>query len=318
MVLGACGAGAGVADWLQPQLHPDALSAATGAFWLPQRRHTAPAVSSLSAKLAVHSGAQDHSAISTCFVAAARKPPIDCNADDTNKEDDDGMEFLADVPGLPGSVKKEKPLDVSILQRTADSEEARGITDGPAKKALLARLGRGDSEPKGTCPPGTSDKYWELKESVTKEDAFSIEKIVERVPKKTPGKKRPPPALPPGIPDFPSRRELISGGPFPVEKRMAEIVTHVYYLWGEARQLEKAAEGTESAAMALAIERFANKAKNTSMQLSQNAKLRLASAPPGLPTLDFTTPMTSGVDSLMLGLAAPYAAEIGPKRRDFL
>uniref|UniRef100_A0A7S1ALL1 Uncharacterized protein n=1 Tax=Noctiluca scintillans TaxID=2966 RepID=A0A7S1ALL1_NOCSC len=84
-------------------------------------------------------------------------------------------------------------------------------------------------------------------------------------------------------PKLPSREQLVSGGPFPLQKRMAELATHTYYLWGDTRWLSRVASGSEAMHAAHATEGLAKQAHTLARRLLHHADIPAAQSMPQLP-----------------------------------
>ncbi|CAE7534964.1 unnamed protein product, partial [Symbiodinium pilosum] len=84
-------------------------------------------------------------------------------------------------------------------------------------------------------------------------------------------------------PRFPGREELINEGPFPLRSRIAQLATHVYYLWGEAKFTDYLARGTPAQNAALNLEHFARQAHQAAVKLLEDSHIPLSRPPPNLP-----------------------------------
>merc|ERR1712185_612975 len=94
------------------------------------------------------------------------------------------------------------------------------------------------------------------------------------------GKRKPKPKL--GLdqkekgPSLCSRHEMINEGPFPLEKRMAELAAHCYYLWGDAKYLAYKAEGTSVEVLAQPVEKFARQADHNARNMAINNSIPMS------------------------------------------
>jgi len=149
--------------------------------------------------------------------------------------------------------------------RGADSEnmgpatqELKDILKPRGRAARLAKLAT-----KHKCPP-------KITKELTKVTPWKIESILTQLPRKGPKKKKPkmfPSGREKGA-KLCSRQEMIMEGPFPLEKRMAELAGHAYYLWGDAKYLAYKAEGTSVEVPAQIIMRFAKQAEGSAKRLA--------------------------------------------------
>merc|ERR1711924_198617 len=80
-----------------------------------------------------------------------------------------------------------------------------------------------------------------------------------------------------------SRHEMINEGPYPLEKRIAELAAHSYYLWGDAKFLSYKAEGTSVEVLAHTIESFARAADSAARKAAINSAVPMSQVPPKLP-----------------------------------
>merc|ERR1712187_9440 len=94
--------------------------------------------------------------------------------------------------------------------------------------------------------------------------------------------KKKPEEIPTG-PQFPSRAELLQMGPYPIEKAMALLSAHAYYLWGETRHLQHISVGTPVHDYANVVERFAKRAQQAGHNMVFNAHIPQTVAMPNFP-----------------------------------
>merc|ERR1719235_1258093 len=105
----------------------------------------------------------------------------------------------------------------------------------------------------------------------------------------TPTKSKPKPKPKLGLSQHPhgpnlcSRHEMINEGPYPLEKRIAELAGHAYYLWGDAKYLAYKAEGTSVEVPAQIIMRFAKQAEGSAKRLAAANHIPMSMVPPRLP-----------------------------------
>lgn len=192
-------------------------------------------------------------------------------------------------------------LDLVRRRALGEKAQARGEgaeIEGPAtlelKKAVrpsprqarakrLAALAKAHKN-----PPKTT-------EEILKATPWTVEKLVRVVPKKGP-KPKPPKKLGlqqnPKGPTLCSRHEMINEGPFPVEKRIAELAAHSYYLWGDAKYLAYKAEGTSVEVLAHTIERFARQADASARRMAAANHIPMSMVPPRLPLAVSAMPPT--------------------------
>eukprot|EP00429_Kryptoperidinium_foliaceum_P009333 CAMPEP_0176027490 /NCGR_PEP_ID=MMETSP0120_2-20121206/13481_1 /TAXON_ID=160619 /ORGANISM="Kryptoperidinium foliaceum, Strain CCMP 1326" /LENGTH=294 /DNA_ID=CAMNT_0017360695 /DNA_START=77 /DNA_END=958 /DNA_ORIENTATION=- len=90
---------------------------------------------------------------------------------------------------------------------------------------------------------------------------------------------------PPGLhtPRLPHSVDLAYAGPFPIEKRMAELAAHAYYLLGGAKHVAQLATRTSGDEAAWNVERFARQADAAGRAMARAAHIPLSTSPPNLP-----------------------------------
>eukprot|EP00438_Fugacium_kawagutii_P009686 Skav208642 [mRNA] locus=scaffold1081:127912:129505:- [translate_table: standard] len=77
----------------------------------------------------------------------------------------------------------------------------------------------------------------------------------------------------------------------PVRSRIAQLATHVYYLWGEAKFADYLARGSPAQTAALNLEHFAREAHHAAGRLLEDSHVPLTRPPPNLPVeVSGTTP----------------------------
>lgn len=221
----------------------------------------------------------------TAFIAALgpqlrAPPPIDCEGGGgRGREIMEVLQLRAAgeraqgrVPG--GEDDLGSPAEEELERRLAqEADAARGV--GGAASASARRPDRA-SEP---VIPKVS-----LQAKVTAESACQVEKVWSPKPLRAKQRKGAAKAGPPlHGPALPSRHELLFEGPFPLEKRLGELASHAYYLWGDARFVAGLAGGSRAEARARALERFAKHAESAGRDLLEAAHIPVARTPPYLP-----------------------------------
>ncbi|CAK0874381.1 unnamed protein product [Prorocentrum cordatum] len=187
-----------------------------------------------------------------------------------------------------GAYSKENQLELLRLRAAGEQAQGRG-SDSPALMALEAA--RKNNQPKAPAPKVPHGEregpYPGMRERIVSETPYKVEKIWEVPVDAKPKAKSPRPtkeSRPLGkMPVLPGRHELVLEGPFPLEKRIAELAAHAYYLWGHARYVQYLSAGSTSELLAHRLERLAKKADSAARALAHNAHIEMSSAPPGLP-----------------------------------
>eukprot|EP00927_Polykrikos_kofoidii_P061554 TRINITY_DN56391_c0_g1_i1.p1 TRINITY_DN56391_c0_g1~~TRINITY_DN56391_c0_g1_i1.p1 ORF type:complete len:295 (-),score=39.70 TRINITY_DN56391_c0_g1_i1:154-1038(-) len=181
-----------------------------------------------------------------------------------------------------------------ILELHAAGELKSGRKNGPATTELKKRLDAQEAErlaqQQSVAGPRKCPEAPKTKTVVVSKSDSRVEKLIiplEDVDLATgkapaPDKKARKFVFPPA-PAFPSRKEMLHMGPYPLEKAMAALATHAYYLWGDARYLSHVAEGTPSEQLAHTVERFAKKGDAEARRLIRNAHIPVSASPPRLP-----------------------------------
>jgi hypothetical protein len=179
-------------------------------------------------------------------------------------------------------------LDLVRRRARGEKEEARGDgeeLEGPATKELkkllrpnarakrLAKLAK-----KHKCPP-------KVTEEILNASPWKIEKLLRVHPEKKKLKPKPKLGLQqkPEGPTLISRHAMNDEGPFPLEKRLAELAAHAYYLWGDAKYLSYKAEGTSVEVLAHTVERFARQADAAARRAAEASAVPMSVVPPRLP-----------------------------------
>lgn len=174
---------------------------------------------------------------------------------------------------------------LDLMRARAEGEASIGRSDGAASQAYREAMApQGELQAKPHASPAHRCGPLRVQERVIAETPWKKVTALEPVlPKGSPKAKHKPPLRFGGGPKIPSREQLVSEGPFPLEKRMAELAAHAYYLWGDARHLHLANEGAATASLARTVERFAKQADTAARVMCRNAHIPMASAPPNLP-----------------------------------
>lgn len=246
----------------------------------------------------------------TTFAATAFKAAADTEA----AADAEPAAEEPEPPAPPTPIKHDKHLPpihceehseqdrLDLVRRRAKGEKEQGRGDGtenqgPATselKRLLRPQGRAKRLAKMRkafkCPPKTTIE-------ITKSTPWKVEKIIRVIPEAK--AKKPKPKL--GLdqkekgPNLCSRHEMINEGPFPLEKRLAELAAHSYYLWGDAKYLSHKAEGTTVEVLAHTIERFAKQADTAARNMATNSHVPMSVVPPKLPLAVSALPVAAAV-----------------------
>jgi len=211
---------------------------------------------------------------------------------------------------------------LDLVRRRARGEKEQGRGDGAEKglegpatlelKKLLKPQGRAKRlaamAKKHKCPPKTT-------EEIVKATPWKIEKIIRTQPKKMKPKPKPKMGLSqnPHGPTLCSRHEMINEGPYPLEKRLAELAAHSYYLWGDAKYLAHKAEGTSVEVLAHTIERFARQADSSARNLAMNNHIPMSVVPPKLPLAVSALPAALAIPPPLLN-----SEQTRRRARDFL
>ncbi|CAJ1345516.1 unnamed protein product [Effrenium voratum] len=184
-----------------------------------------------------------------------------------------------------GAADEKKELVETMQLRSAGERSTGREKDGPATKKLKDVM----AEQEGQVKPKPVQKhdFKGMKKETLITTPFRIERLWtektadENIPKEPPG-------LTPGRPlgrgpKFPGREELINEGPFPLRSRIAQLATHVYYLWGETKFTDYLARGTPAQNVALNLEHFARQAHHAAGKLLEDTHVPLSRPPPNLP-----------------------------------
>ena len=180
-----------------------------------------------------------------------------------------------------------KELVETMQLRSAGERSTGRSEDGPATKQLKTYM----AEQEGQAPPKRCAAKKHDFRGMKKETLINTPYRIERLwTEKTPDENAPkePPSLTPGRPlgrgpKFPGREELINEGPFPLRSRIAQLATHVYYLWGEAKFTDYLARGSPAERAALNLEHFARQAHHAAGQLLEDTHIPKSTPPPNLP-----------------------------------
>lgn len=236
------------------------------------------------------------------------------------------LPLSCDAPGEQDRDREE------VLQLRAAGERAQGRAPGdglgsPAEEELEARLGRKEGRADKTLGQTqqkrlparhddgevTAGEAANLEAKVTSETPWQLEKVWSPAPVRRPRPKRrvPRPFPPLHTPKVPSRHDLLFEGPFPVEKRLAELAAHAYYLWGDARFLSGLAGGTRAEARALGLERLAKHADSAGRAMVAAAHLPTSRAPPHLP-LSVSGVVASPLPLSLAVVASPLRTQQSP------
>ena len=145
--------------------------------------------------------------------------------------------------------------------------------------------------PKIKHPPPGEGKMKQTGKYIAKTEN-KTEELVEITPPKPcfakPPKPKPegpkPPIIQRAHSTLRSRRELINTGPYPLDKRIAELATHAYYLWGESEYiLRQTPEDTKEGVLAMNLEHYAHDAEAAGREAAAGAHLPTMDSPPNLP-----------------------------------
>lgn len=210
---------------------------------------------------------------STAFATATDDgagPPISCNADGAKQE-------LREVAEL-----------------RADGEAAQGRTDGPAGQTLDVMLQPPTKVKRTQDDIPATGPFAGMKNQVLSQDPWKVERRWQ-VPRETfaevaarhrrRGQAGTGPALP-------TSKELIDAGPFPLDKRMAALAAHAYYLNGEAKFVRRLAAGTPAEKAAIYLERFTLQADKDARALLSEADIPVSPIAPHLAvTVSSMSPM---------------------------
>mmetsp|Transcript_37916 Transcript_37916/g.67647 ORF Transcript_37916/g.67647 Transcript_37916/m.67647 type:complete len:273 (-) Transcript_37916:40-858(-) len=185
-----------------------------------------------------------------------------------------------------GKTDEHKEFVETMQLRSAGERSTGRKDDGPATKQLKDLMAKQE----GQTPVQCEKKKHDFK-GMKKETLLTTPWKVERLwTEKTPDENAPskPATLTPHRPlgqgpTFPGREELINEGPFPLRSRIAQLATHAYYLWGEAKFADYLARGTPAQNAALNLESFARQAHKAAVRLLEDSHIPLARPPPNLP-----------------------------------
>ena len=182
-----------------------------------------------------------------------------------------------------GGADHKERLEMMQLRSAGERSTGREV-DGPATRQLKNEM----AQEEGQVLPKASKKH-DFK-GMKKETLITTPFRIERLwTEKTPDENAEQPAsLTPGRPlgrgpKFPGREELINEGPFPLKSRIAQLATHVYYLWGEAKFADYLARGGPAENAALNLEHFARQAHHAASQLLEDSHVPTSRPPPYLP-----------------------------------
>lgn len=243
----------------------------------------------------------------TAFAAAPAKsrlrapPPIDCdNKRSLEKETIDVLQLRAageraqgrsveSPEGAPAEEELERRLAAkgegggkgAVSEDLASAAEKRKKELQKAAWDAAKKLGRDLEEP----PPLDDGRFEGLESKVVAKTPLKIEKVWMPKHGKEPKPKHKVERLPPPLhaAKLPSRHEIIFQGPFPLEKRMAELAAHAYYLWGDSRFVLELAGGTRSEKLARNLERFAKSSDTAARAMIREAHIPVSREPPNLP-----------------------------------
>ena len=186
-----------------------------------------------------------------------------------------------------GAADERKELVETMQLRSAGERSTGRKEDGPATKQLKTYM----AEQEGQAPPpkyvAPKHDFRGMKKETLITTPFKIERLwTEKTADENALKE--PPSLTPGRPlgrgpKFPGREELINEGPFPLRSRIAQLATHVYYLWGEAKFTDYLARGSPAERAALNLEHFARQAHHAAGQLLEDSHIPRSTPPPNLP-----------------------------------
>lgn len=189
-----------------------------------------------------------------------------------------------DPPIHCGGADDKELLEMMQLRSAGERSTGRE-TDGPATRQLKNYM----AQEEGQVMPKRSTPKHDFK-GMKKETLITTPFRIERLwTEKTPDENASEPAsLTPGRPlgrgpKFPGREELINEGPFPLKSRIAQLATHVYYLWGEAKFTDYLARGGPAESAALNLEHFARQAHHAASQLLEDSHVPVSTPPPYLP-----------------------------------
>lgn len=189
------------------------------------------------------------------------------------------------------------PAEEELERRLAQAEAAKE-SGGSADASLARRPARGSEY--GSRLQATVG----LQAKVTAQSPCQVEKVWS--PKHIRARRRgvaAGPGPPLHGPALPSRHELLFEGPYPLEKRLGELASHAYYLWGDARLVAGLASGARGEARARALERFAKHAESAGRDLLEVAHIPVARTPPYLP-------LSVSMSPALVGGAAPSFVEL--------
>jgi len=122
------------------------------------------------------------------------------------------------------------------------------------------------------------------------------------------------------MPEIPSRKTLLKQGPFPLEKRIAELAAHVYYLWGDARHLLEMSTGENAnvTSHVATIENFAAKAHGHMDRLVKELDIPVSADPPHLPVSVSGMPLWPSIALLHVAPPTPGSPKVTTSRLGFL
>lgn len=187
-----------------------------------------------------------------------------------------------------GGAADEKMEHLETMQLRSAGERSTGRKDdGPATKQLKDYMAEQEGRPKPKKYKAQKHNFSNMKKETLRATPFRIERLwTEKTPDELAPKEAP--SLTPGRPlgsgpKFPGREELINEGPFPLRSRIAQLATHVYYLWGEAKFTDYLARGSPAQNAALNLEHFARQAHHAAGQLLEDSHVPMSRPPPNLP-----------------------------------